>query len=97
MSVKVTVASGKYNIVLPDGNRYQAGDTVVLTDDQWAQISQTARTTLFTGTPVAAGVTDASSESDSPSATVDGSGHTVIGDTGAQDESDIPPEDTTYS
>lgn len=96
MSVKVTVASGQYNVVLPDGNRYQAGDTVVLTDDQWAEISAAARAVLFTGTPTTAAVTDASSESDSPTATVDASGHTVIGDKSAQSESDVPGKDTTY-
>lgn len=96
MAVKVVIASGKFNISLPDGNIYQAGDTVVLTDDEWTQISSAAKSTLFTGTPTAALVTDSDSETNSPTAVVDAAGHTAIGDAHAQDESQKPGKDTTY-
>jgi len=39
MSRSVTIASGKSNVLLPNGTLYQAGDTVTLTDAEFAQIS----------------------------------------------------------
>ena len=98
MAVKVVIAAGKFNVVLPDGNRYQAGDTAVLTDDQYAQISAAVKSTLLSTTtpPVAATVTDTDSETNSPTAVVDAAGHTSIGDANAQSESQKPGKDTTY-
>lgn len=96
MAVKVVIAAGKFNVSLPDGNRYQAGDTAVLTDDQWASVPAVVKSTMFTGTPIAAVVTDSDSEVNSPTAVVDAAGHTAIGDAGAQSESQKPGKDTTY-
>lgn len=39
MSVQVTIKDGVHDIVLPNGNRYQAGDTVLLTDEEYGQMS----------------------------------------------------------
>ena len=38
MTRRVTIASGKSQILLPDGGTYEAGDVVDLTDDQFALI-----------------------------------------------------------
>jgi hypothetical protein len=95
MAVKVVIASGKFNISLPDGNIYQAGDTAVLTDDQYTQINSAAKTTLFASVATAT-TADVDTESNSPTAVVDASGHTAIGDTNAQTESQKPGRDTTY-
>lgn len=95
MAVKVVIASGKYNIVLPDGNRYQAGDTAVLTDDEYASITSAVKDTLFSSVDTAT-PTDVDSEANSPNAVVDAAGHTALGDPDAQSESQRPGEDTTY-
>lgn len=42
MPRSVTIPSGKTNVQLPNGFSYDAGDTVVLTDAEWATISTTA-------------------------------------------------------
>lgn len=96
MAVKVVIAAGKFNVSLPDGNIYQAGDTVVLTDDQWAQIPAVVKSTLFTGAPAVPALTDSDSEVNSPTAVVDAAGHTAIGDPNAMSESQKPGKDTTY-
>jgi hypothetical protein len=96
MAVKVVIASGKFNISLPDGNIYQAGDTAVLTDDEYAQITSAAKTAFFTSATVTVDPTDVDSEANSPTAVVDAAGHTAIGDAHAQDESQKPGKDTTY-
>jgi hypothetical protein len=97
MAVKVVIATGKFNVALPDGNIYQAGDTAVLTDDQYAQISAAVKTTLLTGVTNVTDLTTANdSEVNSPTAVVDAAGHTAIGDANAQSESQKPGKDTTY-
>lgn len=53
MPWSVTVKSGLKDVVLPDGLRYQAGDIVVLADQQVAQLSKTSFTALFTAAPAA--------------------------------------------
>jgi hypothetical protein len=47
VSHMVTIASGKSNVVLPNGNRYKAGDVVVLSDDEYSTISAAAKAALF--------------------------------------------------
>lgn len=96
MAVKVVIAAGKFNVSLPDGNIYQPGDTAVLSDDQYSQISAAVKATLLTGTPTTATATDVDSEANSPTAVVDAAGHTAIGDPNAQAESQKPGKDTTY-
>lgn len=39
MSRSVTIASGQSNVQLPNGGVYQAGQSVLLTDEQFAKIS----------------------------------------------------------
>jgi hypothetical protein len=43
----VTIKSGLVDVVLPDGNRYKAGDTVTLSDEEYAQLSATAAAAIF--------------------------------------------------
>lgn len=50
MTYTVTIASGKKDVVLPDGNRYQAGDTATLSDAQYAMLSPGAKSTLISAT-----------------------------------------------
>jgi hypothetical protein len=38
----VTIAPGLKDVVLPNGSRYQAGDVVVLSDAEFAQLSPTS-------------------------------------------------------
>ncbi len=40
MARQVTIAAGKSNVLLPNGATYDAGDVVILTDAQFAQIDQ---------------------------------------------------------
>lgn len=54
MAREVEIASGKSNVQLPNGGVYQAGDTVVLTDAQYAQINQA----LIPGTVIDNGVVE---------------------------------------
>lgn len=51
MSHNVTIAAGKTNVQLPDGGHYDAGKTVTLTDEEFAQIPSH----LFPGTVIDAG------------------------------------------
>jgi hypothetical protein len=100
MAVKVTIATGKFNVALPDGNIYQAGDVAVLTDDEYAQISAAVKSTLLSTTSppvITTSPADVDSEVNSPTAVVDAAGHTAIGDASAQAESQKPGKDTTYS
>jgi hypothetical protein len=39
MGRSVTIKAGQSNVQLPNGAAYNAGDTVILTDAEWAQIS----------------------------------------------------------
>lgn len=39
MSRSVTIATGKTNVQLPNGKSYDAGKTVILTDDEFAQVN----------------------------------------------------------
>lgn len=47
MPYVVTLNSGLVDVVLPDGNRYQGGQVVTLSDVQYAQLSTTASAALF--------------------------------------------------
>jgi hypothetical protein len=47
VSHMVTIASGKSNVVLPNGGRYKAGDVVVLSDEEYSTISAAAKAALF--------------------------------------------------
>ncbi len=48
MTYLATIAAGKKDVVLPNGNRYQAGAAVTLTDDEYGQMSANAVATLLT-------------------------------------------------
>lgn len=47
MSVQVTIKSGVNDVVLPNGNRYQAGDDVVLSDEEFGQMSEETVAAVF--------------------------------------------------
>lgn len=47
MTYSVTIAAGKRDVVLPNGSRYQAGAVVALSDDEFGQMSATARASLL--------------------------------------------------
>jgi hypothetical protein len=47
VSHTVTIASGKTNVVLPNGGRYKAADVVVLSDEEYSTISAAAKAALF--------------------------------------------------
>lgn len=53
MARSVTIASGKTNVLLPNGGTYNAGQTVILLDREYALINQA----LIPGTIVDNGVT----------------------------------------
>ncbi|HEY3702740.1 MAG TPA: hypothetical protein VGL32_10830 [Acidimicrobiales bacterium] len=84
---KVTIAAGKSNVVLPDGNMYQAGDTAVLSEEQAAQLTDDVKTNYLASgpAPVTAGDVDSARDEDA-----------IIGDTASQQESPGPITDTTY-
>lgn len=44
----VTIASGKTQILLPNGHAYDAGETVLLSEAQYARLNQDAVGTLYT-------------------------------------------------
>lgn len=48
MAYQVTVAGGTANVVLPDGLRHRPGDVVTLTDEQYAQLTASAVSSLLT-------------------------------------------------
>ncbi|WP_168713686.1 hypothetical protein [Streptomyces sp. A0642] len=43
MAYTVVIKAGLSNVVLPNGNLYQAGNTVVLTDEQYGVMPQATR------------------------------------------------------
>lgn len=47
VSHQVTIAAGLDNVVLPDGLRHQAGDVVVLSDQEYSTIPAAAKSALF--------------------------------------------------
>jgi hypothetical protein len=47
VSHQVTINTGLKNVVLPNGNRYKAGDVVVLTDEEYSTIPAAAKSALF--------------------------------------------------
>lgn len=47
MTYSVTLNGGDRNVALPNGTRYQGGATVVLSDDEYAQLSPTALSGLM--------------------------------------------------
>jgi hypothetical protein len=51
MAWSVTLDSGLKDVVLPNGQRYQGGAVVVLSDHEIAQISPRAISSLFTAVP----------------------------------------------
>lgn len=53
MPYKVVIASGAKNVVVGGKGPFQAGDVVLLTDEQFAAIRPEAFATLFNGTPAA--------------------------------------------
>lgn len=54
MAYTVTLKSGLVDVVLPNGNRYQGDDVVILSDAQYGQIPEATRTTVFSSTAVVA-------------------------------------------
>jgi hypothetical protein len=53
MAWQVTIKSGLKDVVMPNGLRYQAGDIVVLSDHEVAQLSKMSFASLFTAAPLA--------------------------------------------
>lgn len=47
MTYVVTLNNGLVDVVLPDGNRYQGGNSATLSDAQYGQLSSTAAAALF--------------------------------------------------
>ncbi len=54
MPRNVEIASGKSNVILPNGRMYNAGDEVVLTDDEWGDVDPA----LVPGTIIDNGATE---------------------------------------
>lgn len=54
MAYTVTLKSGLTNVCLPNGRLYQAGDVVILTDEQFGAMSATTRTALFSAATIIA-------------------------------------------
>lgn len=81
MPYSATVASGVFNVVLPDGNRYQAGDVVYLSDQDYAQMSNADIAAFLTGVTAFASGSAAHNDSapDSPVSIVNSAGAAVIG------------------
>jgi hypothetical protein len=48
----VTLKPGLVDVVLPNGNRYQGGDVVILSAAQYGQIPASTRTAVFSATAV---------------------------------------------
>jgi hypothetical protein len=84
---KMTIKSGVSNLVLPDGNTYQAGDTAVLSEEQAAQLTDDVVTNYLASGPTLADDGDVDTARDES---------TVIGDEATQQESPGPISDTTY-
>jgi hypothetical protein len=84
MPAQVTIASTVYQIVLPDGNRYQAGQVATLTDEQLGSISTGDASAWFSTitkfTPGAQTVTDPDAGlANSATALVSAAGAAVLG------------------
>lgn len=47
MPYTVTIATGKIDVMLPNGMRAQAGDVSFLSDEQYSRLSPTGIATLF--------------------------------------------------
>lgn len=60
MPYKVVIASGVKNVVVGGKGPFQAGDVVLLTDEEFAAIRPEAFATLFNGAPAAVNTTSAS-------------------------------------
>jgi hypothetical protein len=54
MAWSVTIKTGLRNVVLPNGRRYQAGQTAVLSDTEASLLTATGIAALFTAAPAAA-------------------------------------------
>lgn len=54
MARQVTIATGKHNVQLPNGNMYDAGDVVILSDEQFEALNQS----LIPGTVIDNGVVE---------------------------------------
>jgi hypothetical protein len=54
MAYSVTIATGKTNVVLPNGNLYQAGDVAILSDDQFGQMLAATKTAIFSASSIIA-------------------------------------------
>jgi hypothetical protein len=48
----VTLKAGLVDVVLPNGNRYQGGDVVILSAAQYGQIPAATRTAVFSAQSV---------------------------------------------
>ncbi|MEU9405599.1 hypothetical protein AB0E08_07830 [Streptomyces sp. NPDC048281] len=48
----VTLKAGLIDVVLPNGNRYQGGDIVILSAEQYGQIPASTRAAVFSATAV---------------------------------------------
>jgi hypothetical protein len=53
MPWSVTIKAGLRDVVLPNGRRYQAGQTAVLSDQEASLLTATGITALFTAAPAA--------------------------------------------
>lgn len=58
MARSVTIKSGFKQILLPNGNLYEAGDTVILSDQEWRSLSPGAKSTILTDNGSVADDTD---------------------------------------
>jgi hypothetical protein len=47
MAYTCTIKAGQSNVCLPNGNIYQAGDVVILSDDQYGRMLATTRAAVF--------------------------------------------------
>ncbi|MFE6000294.1 hypothetical protein ACFQ6C_26095 [Streptomyces sp. NPDC056454] len=52
MAYIVTLKAGLANVVLPNGNLYQGGAEVILTDEQYGRMTDSARTAVLQTTAV---------------------------------------------
>jgi hypothetical protein len=48
----VTLKAGLVDVVLPNGNRYQGGDVVILSAEHYGQIPAATRTAVFSAQSV---------------------------------------------
>lgn len=50
----VTLKAGLKDVVLPNGNRYQGGDVVILSSEHYGVIPASTKTAVFSATAVVA-------------------------------------------